>query len=62
MRYADERVTIDRLRVLAQDSTIEVTGNLPLLDRSAPGTINVNAQANLATLVQYAPVGTDRRG
>ena len=59
LRYADERLTIDRLRVLAQDSSIEVTGNLPLLDRSAPGTININANANLATLVQYAPVGTD---
>jgi outer membrane protein assembly complex protein YaeT len=59
LRYADERLTIDRLRVLAQDSTIEVSGNLPLLDRSAPGTININADANLATLIQYAPVGTD---
>jgi outer membrane protein assembly complex protein YaeT len=59
LRYADERLTIDRLRVLAQDSMIEVAGNLPLLDRSAPGTITINADANLATLIQYAPVGTD---
>ena len=59
VRYALERVTIDRLRVLAQDSAIEVTGDLPLRDRLAPGTINVNANANLATLIQYAPVGTD---
>ncbi len=59
LRYADQRLTIDRLRVLAQDSTIEVAGNLPLLDGAAPGTITLNANANLATLIQYAPVGTD---
>lgn len=58
-RYADERLTIDRLRVLAQDSMVEVAGNLPLLDRSAPGTINIAATANLATLIQYAPAGVD---
>ena len=59
VRYANERMAIDRLRVLAQDSTIEVTGDLPLVDRSGPGTIHVNANANLATLIQYAPVGID---
>jgi outer membrane protein assembly complex protein YaeT len=58
-RYADERLTIDQLKVRAEDSTIAVTGNLPLLDRAAPGAITIEARANLATLVRYAPVGTD---
>ena len=58
-RYADERLSIDQLRVRAQDSTLAVTGNLPLLDRSAPGSMTIDADANLATLVQYAPVGTE---
>ncbi len=59
LRYADERLTIDRLRVQALDSTVEISGNLPLLDRAAPGSITIDANANLATLIQYAPVGTD---
>lgn len=58
-RYAGEQLTIDQLKVQAQDSTIAVSGNLPLLDRSAPGIINVDATANLATLAQYAPAGSD---
>ncbi|HEX6162086.1 MAG TPA: translocation/assembly module TamB domain-containing protein, partial [Vicinamibacterales bacterium] len=58
-RYADERLTIDQLRLRAQDSTIAVSGNLPLLDRSAPGAITIDANANLATLAQYAPVGSN---
>ena len=59
LRYADERLTIDQLKLRADDSTIAVTGNLPLLDRAAPGTITIDAQANLATLARYAPAGTD---
>ncbi len=59
LRYADERLTIDQLKLRAEDSTIAVTGNLPLLDRAAPGTITIDAQANLATLARYAPAGTD---
>jgi outer membrane protein assembly complex protein YaeT len=59
LRYEDERLIVDRLRVVARDSTIDISGNLPVVDRSAPGTVNVKAEANLATLVQYAPVGTD---
>ena len=59
LRYEDERLIIDRLRLHAQDSTIDVSGNLPALDRSGSGAVTVNADANLATLIQYAPVGTD---
>ena len=59
VRYGHERLAIDRLRVLAQDSTVEVSGDLPLIDGSAPGAISINANANLATLAHYAPVGTD---
>ena len=59
LRYADERLTIERLRVEALDSTVAVSGNLPLLDRAAPGSVTIDANADLATLIQYAPVGTD---
>ena len=59
LRYADERLTIDQLRIRAEDSTVSLAGNLPLLDRTAPGAITIDANANLATLVQYLPAGTN---
>jgi outer membrane protein assembly complex protein YaeT len=59
LRYADERLTIDQLTVKAQDATLRVSGNLPLLDRTAPGSISIDASANLASLAKYAPVGTN---
>ncbi|MBA3270256.1 MAG: translocation/assembly module TamB domain-containing protein, partial [Acidobacteria bacterium] len=62
LRYADERVAIDQLRVVADDSTVAVSGDLPVTDRGAPGAINVNARGNLATLARYAPAGTNLTG
>lgn len=59
LRYLDQRLTIDQLKLKAQDSTLAVSGTLPLTDAGAPGSINVDAQANLATLAQYAPVGME---
>ncbi len=58
LRYADERLTIDRLRVTAEDSTITVSGELPLREDEASGAITIDADANLATLARYAPAGT----
>jgi outer membrane protein assembly complex protein YaeT len=55
LRYARQRIAIDRLRVVARDSAIAVNGELPLTDRDVPGAITVEARANLATLAQYAP-------
>jgi len=59
LRYADERLTIDQLKLRADDSTLAVTGNLPLRDGAAPGVITLEARANLATLARYVPVGTN---
>jgi outer membrane protein assembly complex protein YaeT len=55
LRYANERLAIDRLRVVAQDSTINLQGELPVTEGGAAGVINVDARGNLATLVRYAP-------
>ena len=59
LRYARERLAIDQLRLVAQDSNVSVQGELPLTDRGAAGTIVVDAHANLATLAQYLPAGTE---
>ena len=59
LRYVNERVAIDALRLSAQDSTVAVTGELPIAKSDAPGTINVDARANLATLARYAPADTN---
>lgn len=57
-RYADERVAIDRLRLTAQDSSLEVRGTLPLNVRRGEGEVTIDARANLETLARYAPAGT----
>ena len=62
LRYANERLGIDQLRLVAQDSTLAVRGELPLREGAAPGTITVEARANLATLARYAPAGTNATG
>ncbi|HUE86143.1 MAG TPA: translocation/assembly module TamB domain-containing protein [Vicinamibacterales bacterium] len=59
LRYANERLALEQLRLVARDSTIAVQGELPLTERGAPGVINLDARANLATLAQYAPAGTN---
>jgi outer membrane protein assembly complex protein YaeT len=58
LRYAEERLQIDRLRVNAQDSTITVTGELPLTTRAEEGALQIDARANLATLTKFAPAGS----
>ncbi|RPI57832.1 MAG: hypothetical protein EHM55_00405 [Acidobacteria bacterium] len=60
--YARERLTIDRLQLVARDSTVEISGELPLTERGAPGAIDLDARANLATLAEYAPDGTELTG
>jgi outer membrane protein assembly complex protein YaeT len=58
LRYANERLAIERLRLVAQDSSVALAGELPLTNAGSPGAITVEAQGNLATLAQYAPTGT----
>ena len=62
LRYSEERLAIERLRLTAQDSSVVVSGDLPVTDRANPGTIHLEAQANLATLARYAPAGTSVSG
>jgi len=58
LAYAAQRLTINRLAMTARDSTVSLSGSLPLADTRGSGAIDVNAHANLATLAQYAPADT----
>ncbi len=58
VHVADERVAIERLRVVLQDSTMSVQGTLPTSVRQGEGDLTVDARANLQTLARYAPAGT----
>ena len=40
LAYANERLAIERLRIVAQDSTVLVTGELPITDRAAAGALD----------------------
>jgi outer membrane protein assembly complex protein YaeT len=62
LRYANERVAIEQLRLIAQDSTVAIRGELPIRETGAPGAITLEARANLATLARYAPAGTNLTG
>jgi outer membrane protein assembly complex protein YaeT len=62
LAYAHERLAIERLRVVAQDSSVVVSGALPLTDRAGKGVLTIDGRANLSTLVQYAPAGTEVAG
>ena len=41
IRYADERLAVEKLEVEASDSSFTVTGDLPLTDRAGEGAIDV---------------------
>ena len=62
LAYANERLAVERLRVVAQDSAVVVSGDLPMTDRAAVGALTIDGRANLATLVQYAPAGSGVTG
>ena len=55
IRYANQQLAIDRVLVRAQDSTVAISGMLPLDPQSNDGAIDLDAQLNLTTLASYAP-------
>jgi outer membrane protein assembly complex protein YaeT len=55
VRYADQRLDIERLVLTARDSSLAVSGELPLVPRAGTGELVIEAHANLATLTQYLP-------
>jgi outer membrane protein assembly factor BamA/autotransporter translocation and assembly factor TamB len=56
-RYADRVITIDRLNVRAQDSTVSVSGRLPVDQAATPGALELDTRLDLTSLAAYAPRG-----
>ena len=52
-------VTIDALQIDALDSTVAISGHVPLDAGATAGALEVDARLHLATLAGYAPRGTD---
>ena len=56
------RLAIDRLELEAQDSVASLSGTLPLTDAAGQGTLDIEAEANLGTLVRYLPADLSAAG
>ena len=55
LRYADERLTIERLEVKSNESVLAVSGALPLTDRAGEGDLMLDLKANLAAANHFIP-------
>ena len=55
LRYADERLAIERLEVKSNESVLTLSGALPLTDRAGQGDLMVDLKSNLAELNHYLP-------
>jgi outer membrane protein assembly factor BamA/autotransporter translocation and assembly factor TamB len=55
IRYANQEIRIDGLTANALDSSVTLTGMLPLDVRNLEGAVDLDAKLNLATLASYAP-------
>jgi outer membrane protein assembly factor BamA/autotransporter translocation and assembly factor TamB len=59
IRYADQRVNVEKLAVTADDVSLTLSGGLPLTEEAGAGEIAVDLHGSLATLMLYAPPQTD---
>ncbi|HKE87500.1 MAG TPA: translocation/assembly module TamB domain-containing protein [Vicinamibacterales bacterium] len=55
IEYADKRLTVDRLQVAAEGSSLTVGGQLPLSDEAGTGELSLDLRGSLATLANFAP-------
>ncbi len=62
MRYAEEHVAIERFELAARESTLSLSGSLPMTERAGRGEIDVAARAQLAALANYLPPETNITG
>ena len=62
LRYDNQRLTLDGVRLAARDSFLTATGELPLVAGGAAGSVTIDARANLATLAPYLPRKTNLSG
>ena len=59
IRYANERVNLEKLEVTADDVSLTLSGDLPLTEEAPAGEIAVDLRGSLATLMLYAPPQTN---
>src|SRR6185312_494278 len=59
IRYANERLNLEKLEVTANDVSLTLSGDLPLTEEAPPGEIAVDLHGSLATLMLYAPPQTN---
>jgi outer membrane protein assembly complex protein YaeT len=62
LQYKNQRLTVDGLTLTARDSSLKVTGELPVIAGGAAGAVTIEARANLATLAPYLPADTSVSG
>ncbi len=55
LQYENQRLTVDRVEVTARDSSLAVSGTLPLTASAGTGDLAVEARANLTTLARLLP-------
>ncbi|HEY1303941.1 MAG TPA: translocation/assembly module TamB domain-containing protein [Vicinamibacterales bacterium] len=55
IEYADKRLTVDKLEVAAEGSSLTVGGQLPLSDEAGTGELTLDLRGSLATLANFAP-------
>jgi outer membrane protein assembly complex protein YaeT len=59
VQYADKRLTVDKLQVSAEGSTLTVGGQLPMTDQAGEGDITVDLRGSLTTVGQFLPPDTN---
>ena len=59
VQYADQRLTVDKLQVSAEGTSLTVGGQLPLTDQAGEGDITVDLRGSLTTVGQYLPPDTN---
>ena len=62
LRYADERLAIERLQLVAHDSSLVISGDLPLTERAGQGQIVMEGRANLRDVGTVRAPGHEYRG
>jgi len=60
--YADDRLTIDALSIEGADTSLTISGDLPVANRTQPGEFAIDLHGTLATLTQYFPPDTNISG
>ena len=62
IRYADERLMVEKVELAAGDASLTITGDLPLTEAAGSGKVDVNLHGSLATVDAVPATGHQYRG